>query len=78
MRLVKPKENCRLFAVYSNVGSFIVTSEGRTIRKLMRGRAKYQKKYWREGKLNEKKTSCTPINPKKYSCYGLKKCIQGI
>ena len=22
--------------------------------------------------LNEKKNSCTPINPKKYSCYGLK------
>ena len=55
MRLAKPKESCRLFAVYSNVGSFIVTSEGQTIRKLMRGRAKYQKKYSREGKLNEKK-----------------------
>ena len=26
-----------------------------------------------------KKNSCTPINPKKYSCYGLKKkFIQGI
>ena len=35
------------------------------------------KKYWRKGKLNEKK-SCTPINPKKYSCFGLKKFIQGI
>ena len=23
-------------------------------------------------KSNEKKNSCTPINPKKYSCYGLK------
>ena len=31
-----------------------------------------QKKYSRKGKLNEK-NSCTPINPKKYSCYGLKK-----
>ena len=31
-----------------------------------------QKKiYSRKGKLNEKK-SCTPINPKKYSGYGLK------
>ena len=30
-----------------------------------------QKKYSRKGKLNEK-NSCTPINPKKYSCYGLK------
>ena len=31
-----------------------------------------QKKYSRKGKLNEK-NSWTPINPKKYSCYGLKK-----
>ena len=43
--------------------------KGRTIRKLMGG--------WGGGgsevqKLNEK-NSCTPINPKKYSCYGLKK-----
>ena len=30
-----------------------------------------KKKYSRKGKLNEKK-SCTPINPKKYSGYGLK------
>ena len=29
------------------------------------------KKYSRKEKLNEK-NSCTPINPKKYSCYGLK------
>ena len=37
------------------------------------GRAgEVQKKYSRKGKLNEK-NSCTPINPKKYSCYGLKK-----
>ena len=35
------------------------------------GRAKYKKKS-RKGKLNGK-NSCTPINPKKYSCYGLKK-----
>ena len=41
------------------------------------GRAKYKKKYSRKGKLNEK-NSCTPINPKKYSCFGLKKFIQGI
>ena len=46
-------------------------SKGRTIRKLIEGRAKYKKKYSRKGKLNEK-NSCTPINPKKYSCYGLK------
>ena len=36
------------------------------------GRAKYKKKYSCKGKLNEK-NFCTPINPKKYSCYGLKK-----
>ena len=30
------------------------------------------KKYSHKGKLKEK-NSCTPINPKKYSCYGLKK-----
>ena len=36
------------------------------------GRAKYKKYiYSRKGKLNEKNL-CTPINPKKYSCYGLK------
>ena len=35
------------------------------------GRAKY-KKNSSKGKLKEK-NSCTPINPKKYSCYGLKK-----
>ena len=32
-----------------------------------------KKKYSRKGKLNEKKKSCTPVNPKKYSCYRLKK-----
>ena len=36
------------------------------------GQAKYKKKYSREGKLNGK-NSCMPINPKKYSCYSLKK-----
>ena len=35
-------------------------------------RAKYKKDiYSRKGKLNEKNLY-TPINPKKYSCYGLK------
>ena len=34
--------------------------------------------YSRRGKLNEKKNACTPFNPKKYSCYDLKKIIQGI
>ena len=35
------------------------------------GTGKVQKKYSAKGKLNEK-NSCTPNNPKKYSCYGLK------
>ena len=36
------------------------------------GRAKYKKNI--RARENEmKKNSCTPINPKKYSCYGLKK-----
>ena len=55
--------------------------KGRTIRKLMGGGGgggrSAKKKHSRKGKLNEK-NSCTPINPKKYSCYGLKKFIQGI
>ena len=48
--------------------------KGRTIRKHMGGGGadEVNKKYSRKGKLNEK-NSCTPINPKKYSCYGLKK-----
>ena len=48
----------------------IVLGKGQTIRKLMGegGRAgEVQKKYSRKGNLNEK-NSCTPINPKKYSC----------
>ena len=36
------------------------------------GAGEVQKKNSRKGKLNEK-NSCTPINPKTYSCYGLKK-----
>ena len=36
------------------------------------GAGEVQKKNSRKGKLNEK-NSCTPINPKKYSCKGLKK-----
>ena len=50
--------------------------KGRTIRKLIGGggggAGEVQKKFSRKGKLNEK-NSCTQINPKKYSCYGLKK-----
>ena len=66
----------------SNQGSvFIVTQKGkgRTIRKLTgleRGgggwRAKYKKNI-RARENSTKKNSCTTINPKKYSCYGLKK-----
>ena len=35
----------------------------------MGGRAKYKKKIRARENL-VKKNSCTPINPKKYSCYG--------
>ena len=54
-----------------------LSHEGRTIRKVIGGGGgggcgRSTKKYSRKGKLNEK-NSCTPINPKKYSCYGLKK-----
>ena len=35
------------------------------------GGERSEKKYSCKGKLNEK-NSCTPINRKKYSCYGLK------
>ena len=35
------------------------------------GAGEVQKNNSRKGKWNEK-NSCTPINPKKYSCYGLK------
>ena len=50
--------------------------KGRTIRKPIGGkggvgRAKY-KKIFAQGKIKWKKNSCTAINPKKYSCYGLK------
>ena len=37
------------------------------------GGGEVQKKYSRTEKLDEKKNSCTLINPKKYSCHGLKK-----
>ena len=36
------------------------------------------KKIFAQGKIKSKKKSCTLINPKKYSCYGLKNFIQGI
>ena len=36
------------------------------------GAGEVQKKYSRKRKLNEK-NSCMSVNPKKYSCYGLKK-----
>ena len=60
----------------------IALYKGRTIKKLMGetgggGAFEVQKKYSRKGKKQEK-NSCIPINPKKYSCYGLKKFIEGI
>ena len=48
---------------------------GRTIRKLIGGGGgvggEVPKKYSHKGILNEE-NSCTPINPKKYSCHALK------
>ena len=55
------------------IGDSIQQHKGRTIRKLMGGRAKYKKKIRARENLIIKKNSCTPINPKKYSCKGLKK-----
>ena len=40
---------------------------GGSTKKYIRARENYMNKKW-----------CTPINPKNYSCYGLKKFIQGI
>ena len=36
------------------------------------------KKYISARENEMKKNSCTPINPQKYSCYGLNKFMQGI
>ena len=49
----------------------IVDAKGRTIRKLIGSGGEYKKINLRKGKLNEQ-NSCPPINPKKYTCYGLK------
>ena len=38
----------------------------------MGGAGKVHKKIFAQGKIKWKKKLCTPINPKKYSCYGLK------
>ena len=42
------------------------------------GGGRSTKKNIRARENSTKKNSCTPVNPKKYSCYGLKKIIQGI
>ena len=60
----------------TNVISAVVNATFRELKQTLLerrgGRAKYKKNiYSRKGKLNER-NSCTPINPKKYSCYGLK------
>ena len=54
----------------------LTSAKGRTIRKLMGdggGGGRSTKNIFAQGKIKWKKISCTPINPKKYSCYGLKK-----
>ena len=51
-----------------------MTFEGRTIREnLCGGGGEVPKKIFAKRKIKWKKNSCTPINPKKYSCHGLKK-----
>ena len=61
----------------TNVISAVLNATFRELKQTLLGgggrRAKYKKIYIysRKGKLNEKNL-CTPINPKKYSCYGLK------
>ena len=61
------------------IQKFTSAPKGRTIRRLMKrgggGAGEVQNQYSRKGKSNEK-NSRTPINPKKYSCYGLKKNLQ--
>ena len=42
------------------------------------GGGRSTKKIFAQVKIKRKKKSCTPINPKKYSCYSLTKFIQGI
>ena len=37
------------------------------------GGGEVQKNVFAQGKIKCKQNSCTPINPKKYSCYGLRK-----
>ena len=63
------------FKPKSNVLNFSLT-QGWTIRG-GGGEAKYKKNICARGN-QMKKNSCMPINPKKYSCYSLKKFIQGI
>ena len=46
------------------------------LKTLWGGGGEVQSTYTRKGKLNEKQKSCTPITPKKYSCYGLNKIHQ--
>ena len=53
-------------------------AKGQTIRKLIEGGGQSRKKNIRVSVSVNEKNSCSPINPKKYSCYGLKKFIQGI
>ena len=59
----------------TNVISAVLNATFRELKQTLLGRggrAKYKKyMYSRKAKLNEKNL-CTPINPKKYSCYGLK------
>ena len=56
------------------ISTVLVLIKGRTIRKFMgRGGGGWAAKYKQNIRAREKKNaknSCTPINPKKHSCYG--------
>ena len=60
-----------MYILINNMNEFNKVRDG-PLDILWGGRAKYKKNI--RARENEmKKNSCTPINPKKYSCYGLKK-----
>ena len=66
-----------LHSTSSEAGLTDTPFKGGTSRKLLEGGGKADevtKKYSRKGKLKEKKFMHS-INPKKYSCYGLKKIL---
>ena len=64
--------SARLCCTYFSLIDKLLWLRDKTLENLW-WRAGEVQKYSRKGKLNLKKNSRTPSNPKKYSCYGLKK-----